>query len=220
VEASDLGELVRDLASAFGVRNIELLVSPVLGPTCLAARAVPPLIVYGTALFDKGDDGTRFFLLVRALKLMQVRAATLARTVPTELGPVVAGYLSALSDYAAEGVDPKRLADAQKRIKAALKPPLPNDVPMLALEVVGSLGSRASQLATAQSQWASRTALLAVGSPLTALRALALSASAELPADVPERLRWIARHAEARDLMMFSVSEQYAEARARAGVSG
>jgi tetratricopeptide (TPR) repeat protein len=219
-EASDLAELVKDLAGAFGVRNVELLVSPVLGPTCLAARAVPPLLIYGTALIDKGDDATRFFLLVRALKLMQARAATLSRTVPTELGPVVAGYLSALSDYAAEGVDARRLADAQKRIKAAVKLPLPNDVPMLALEVVGSLGSRASQLATALNHWANRTALLAVGSPLTALRALALSNSAELPAEGPDRLRWIARHAEARDLMMFSVSEQYAEARARAGVAG
>jgi cellulose synthase operon protein C len=220
VEASAVAELVKDLSGAFGVRNVELLVSPVLGPTCLPARAVPPLLVYGSALLEKGDDATRFFLLVRALKLMQARAAMLARTVPTELGPVVAGYLSALSDYAAEGVDPKRLADAQKRIKAAVKPPLPNDVPMLALEVVGSLGSRASQLATALNQWANRTALLAVGSPLTALRALALSSGAELPAEGPDRLRWIARHAEARDLMMFCVSEQYAEARARAGVTG
>jgi cellulose synthase operon protein C len=220
VEAAGVAELVRDLSGAFGMRNVELLVSPVLGLTCLAARSVPPLLVYGSALLEKGDDATRFFLLVRALKLMQVRAATLARTVPTELGPVVAGYLSALSDYAAEGVDPKRLADAQKRIKAALKPPLGPDVPMLALEVVGSLGSRASQLATALNQWANRTALLAVGSPLTALRALALSTNAELPAEGPERLRWIARHADARDLMMFCVSEQYAEARARAGVAG
>jgi tetratricopeptide (TPR) repeat protein len=219
-DAGSLVELVKDLAGAFGLRNVELLMSPVLGPTCLAARAVPPLVVYGSALLEKADDATRFFLLVRAFKLMQARAATLARTVPTELGPVVAGYLSALSDYAAEGVDPKRLAEAQKRIKAAVKPPLPNDVPMLALEVVGSLGSRASQLATALNQWANRTALLAVGSPLTALRALALASNAELPPEGPERLRWIARHAEARDLMMFCVSEQYAEARARAGVAG
>jgi tetratricopeptide (TPR) repeat protein len=219
-EATGVAELLKDLSGAFGVRNVEILVSPVLGTTCLAARSVPPLLVYGSALLEKSDDATRFFLLVRALKLMQARAATLARTVPTELGPVVAGYLSTLSDYSAEGVDPKRLADAQKRIKAAVKLPLPPDVPMLALEVVGALGSRASQLATALNQWANRTALLAVGSPLTALRALALSTGAELPPEGPERLRFIARHADARDLMTFCVSEQYAEARARAGVSG
>jgi len=219
-EAAGIAEQVRELSGAFGIYNVELLVSPVLGSTCLAARATPPLIVYGSALIEKGDDATRFFLLVRALKLLQARAATLARTVPTELGPVIAGYLSTLSNYTPEGVDAKRLGEAQKRIKAAVKQPVPNEVSMLALEVVGSLGSRASQLATALNQWANRVAMLAVGTPLTPLRALALASSAELPAEGPDRLRWIARHAEARDLMTFGVSEQYAEARARAGVVG
>ena len=91
---------------------------------------------------------------------------------------------------------------------------------MLALEVVGSLGSRASQLATALNQWANRTALLAVGSPLTALRALALASNAELPAEGADRLRWIGRHAEARDLAIFSVSEAYGDVRKKLGVEG
>ncbi|HSU42426.1 MAG TPA: hypothetical protein VLJ38_22745, partial [Polyangiaceae bacterium] len=185
-----------------------------------AARSTPPQIVYGTALLERGDDASRFFLLVRALKQIQARAATLARTVPTDLGPVVAGFLSALADYNPEGVDPKRLAEAQKRVKSAIGKSLGNDVPMLALEVVGSLGSRASQLATALNQWANRVALLAVGSPLTALRALALASNAELPAEGPERLRWLGRHAEARDLAIFSVTEAYVEARKRLGVGG
>jgi tetratricopeptide (TPR) repeat protein len=220
VESAALGEQARELAAAFGIQGLEVLVSPVLGATCLATRSVPPQIVYGTALIERGDDATRYFLLVRALKLIQARAATLARTVPTELGPVVTGFLSALADYNPEGVDPKRLADAQKRVKAAIQKPLANDIPMLALEVVGSLGSRSSQLATALNQWANRTALLAVGSPLTALRALALASSAELPAEGPDRLRWLGRHAEARDLAIFSVTDAYGEARKRLGVVG
>jgi hypothetical protein len=195
------------------------LSSPVLGPTCLATRSVPAQIVYGAPLFERGDDATRYFLLVRALKLIQVRAATLARTVPTELGPVVAGFLSALAEYTPEGVDPKRLADAQKRVKAAMHKPFGGDVPMLALEVVGSLGSRASQLATALNQWANRTALLAVGSPLTALRALALASSAEIPLAGPDRMRWLGRHAEARDIATYSVSDAYGEARKRLGIA-
>jgi hypothetical protein len=220
VESAALGDHARELAAAFGIQGLEVLVSPVLGATCLATRSVPPQIVYGSALIERGDDATRYFLLIRALKLIQGRAATLARTVPTELGPVVTGFLSALADYNPEGVDPKRLAEAQKRVKAAIQKPLANDVPMLALEVVGSLGSRSSQLATALNQWANRAALLAVGSPLTALRALALSSSAELPAEGAERLRWLGRHAEARDLAIFSVTEAYAEARKRLGVVG
>ncbi len=215
-----LGEQARELATTFGIQRLEVLVSPVLGATCLAARSTPPQIVYGTALLERGDDASRFFLLVRALKLVQARAATLARTVPTDLGPVVAGFLSALADYNPEGIDPKRLAEAQKRVKSAITKSLGNDVPMLALEVVGSLGSRASQLATALNQWANRTALLAVGSPLTAVRALALASNAELPAAGAERLRWLGRHAEARDLAIFSVTEAYTEARKRLGVVG
>lgn len=218
IDAAELGTQVAEIASAFGLSNVEVLVSPVLGATCLATRSQPPQIVYGNALIERGDDASRYFLLVRALKLIQARAATLARTVPTDLGPVVAGYLSAIADYNPEGVDPKRLAEAQKRVKAAIAKPYQGDVPMLALEVVGSLGSRASQLATALNQWASRTALLAVGNPLTALRALALSSGAELPGAGPERLRWLARHAETRDLAIFSVSDNYSELRRRAGV--
>lgn len=218
LEASDLAAQVAELAGVFGLSNVEVLVSPVLGATCLATRSQPPQIVYGNALLERGDDASRYFLLVRALKLIQARAATVARTVPTDLGPVVAGYLSAIADYNPEGVDPKRLAEAQKRVKAAIPKPYQGDVPILALEVVGSLGSRASQLATALNQWASRTALLAVGNPLTAVRALALASGAEPPAEGPERLRWIARHAEARDLAIFSVSDNYAELRRRTGI--
>ncbi|HEY3495142.1 MAG TPA: tetratricopeptide repeat protein [Polyangiaceae bacterium] len=219
-DATDLATQVKDLAEAFGIQGLEVLVSPALGPTCLAARSFPAQIVYGSALLERGDDASRYFLLVRALKLIQARAATLARTVPTDLGPVVAGYLSTLADYTPEGIDPKRLGEAQKRIKAALPRPYQGEVPMLALEVVGTLGGRASQLATALNQWATRTAFLAVGSPLTAIRALALASGATLPAEGPERLRFIARHAEARDIAVFSVSEQYAEVRKRLGVEG
>ncbi len=219
-EARALADQASEVAAAFGLQGLEVLVSPVLGPTCLASRSVTPQLVYGAALLERGDDATRYFLLIRALKLIQARAATVARTVPTDLGPVVTGFLSTLADYNPEGVDAKRLGDAQKRIKAAIVRPYESDVAMLALEVVGSLGSKASQLATALNQWANRTALLAVGSPLTAFRALALAGSVELPAEGPERLRWLGRHAEARDLAIFSVSEGYCEARKRLGVEG
>jgi tetratricopeptide (TPR) repeat protein len=219
-DGSGRADQIRDMARAFGIQGIEILVSPVLGPTCLAARSVPAQVVYGAPLLERGDDATRYFLLVRALKLIQARVATLARTVPIELGPLVAGFLSAISDYQPEGVDPKRLGEAKRRIKEAMIHPFDAEVPMLALEVTGSLGNRVSQLATALSAWANRTALLAVGNPLTALRAVALASGAELPTDSAERLRWIARNPEARDLFVFSVSDQYTEARKRVGVQG
>ena len=219
-DAEGRADQIRDMARAFGIQGIELLLSPVLGPTCLAARSVPAQLVYGAPLLERGDDATRYFLLIRALKLIQARAATLARTVPIELGPLVAGFLSAISDYQPEGVDLKRLGEAKKRVKDAMIHPFDSEVPMLALEVIGSLGNRVSQLATALSAWANRTALLAVGNPLTALRAIALASGAELPTDQAERLRWIARNPEARDLFVYSVSDQYIEIRKRLGVQG
>ena len=219
-DASARADQVRDMARAFGIQGIELLLSPVLGPNCLAARSVPAQLVYGAPLLERGDDATRYFLLIRALKLIQARAATLARTVPIELGPLVAGFLSAIADYQPEGVDPKRLGEAKKRVKDAMIHPFDSEVPMLALEVIGSLGNRVSQLATALSAWANRTALLAVGNPLTALRAIALASGAELPTDQAERIRWIARNPEARDIFVFSVSDQYIEIRKRLGVQG
>jgi hypothetical protein len=93
-------------------------------------------------------------------------------------------------------------------------------VPVLALEVIGNLGNRVSQLGTAIHQWGNRTGLLAVGSPNAALRGLALAAGQLAgPPPGPERVKWVIRNPEARDLAVFSVSEPYAEARFRLGIA-
>ena len=219
-ERNDLVNQAREMALAFGLQGLEVRVSPALGPTCLATRSVAPQIVYGTALLERGDDATRFFLLVRALKLIQVRAATLRAHGADRARAGRRGLSLDSRRVQPRRRRPKRLAEAQKRVKAAISRPFQGEVPMLALEVVGALGSRTSQLATALNQWANRTALLAVGAPLTALRALALAGNVELPSDSAERLRWIGRHAEGRDLAIFCVSEAFGEARKKLGVEG
>jgi tetratricopeptide (TPR) repeat protein len=212
---------VEDTAAAFGIPEIEILVSPVLGPTCLAVSGHPARLIYGSALFERGDDAMRFFLLIRALKLVRTRAATLARTAPIELGPTLAGFLSTLApSYKPEGLDAKKLAEAQRRVREAVTRPFDSEVGLLALEVVGSIGNRASQLATALNQWASRAALLSLGNPLSAMRALSLAGGQDLPDTDVERLKFIVRHAEARDVAVFSTSDAYIEARARLGIQG
>ena len=67
--------------------------------------------------------------------------------------------------------------------------------------------------------WASRAALLATGDPFVAIEALAWAsgADAELPAHGPERVKWIGRHAEVRDLVAFTVSEDYRNLRGGGG---
>lgn len=219
--SAEFARQVEDTAEAFGISEIEILVSPVLGPTCLAVSSHPARIIYGSALFERGDDAVRFFLLIRALKLIQSRAATLARTAPIELGATLAGFLSTLApSFTPEGVDAKKLAEAQRRVREAVTRPFDAEVGMLALEVVGAVGNRASQIATALNQWASRAALLSLGNPLSAIRALSLVGGHELPDSDAERLKFIVRHAEARDLAVFSTSDPYIEARARLGIQG
>ncbi len=212
-----------DVAAGFGLHNVEFYVSPALGATCLAVGSQPPRVVFGASLLASTDDAAKYFLLVRALKLVQEGATAFARVPPIELAPAVAGFLSTFApNWVPQGVDAKKVADAQRRMQLAVQRELDNDVPVLALEVIGSLGNRATQLGTALLQWGDRVALLAMGDVLAALRALGLGtgSGSGLPAEGAERLKWIVRNPEARDLTVFAVSEQHAEARARFGLSG
>lgn len=219
--ASEFLGFAREVARAFGLAELELLVSPALGPTCIPASTTPPVLVLGNALLDSEDDAARYCLLVRALTVLKANGAALARTAPIDLGPLMGGLLSlCVPTFTPQGVDPKKLADVRAKLQDKSPGGFGEDVKNLALEVSGSIGNRASQLATALYQWGNRTALLAVGDPLAVLRALAMAAgnTAGPPAAGPERVRWIVRNAEARDLMIFSVSEQYGEARRRLGL--
>jgi hypothetical protein len=189
----------------------------------MPVSSAPPRIALGTALLDSEDQAGRDYLILRALKILQARAATLSRTAPIDLWPVVAGFLSVFApDWHPQGVDAKRVAETQQKVRAAMVRRVDDDVPVLALEVIGSIGSRASQLGTAVNQWGNRVALLAVGDPSIGLAGVSL-ASGHVegpPTDRVERLKWIVRNPEARDLAVFSVSEQYADARRQLGLAG
>jgi hypothetical protein len=90
---------------------------------------------------------------------------------------------------------------------------------VMALEAAGQLGTSGPQLRSAIMGWANRVALLAVGDPGAALDAIAWTMKEEhAPHGAEERPAWVARNAEARDLMTFSVSDAYAEARSRLGL--
>ena len=78
-------EHVMQLAAGFGIRGLELYSSPTLGSQCLAASSTPPRIVLGQNLLTTSDDAARYFLVFRALKLVQAGATTLARLAPIEL---------------------------------------------------------------------------------------------------------------------------------------
>lgn len=220
VESQAFVGFVQNVAQSFGIRGLEVFSSPALGPVCMPVSTNPPVIVFGQTLLDHADDAARFFLLMRCLKILQGRAAALSRTPPIELPAVVSAFLSLFAaNWTPQGVEAKKLAEARTKLEQAMRGRLDDDVPVLALEVIGSLGNRVSQLGVALHQWGDRTGLLAVGSPNAALRGLALAAGQLTgPPAGPERVKWVIRNPEARDLAVFSVSEAYAEARGRLGI--
>ncbi len=220
-EFAQLQDHVEQVASAFGIDGVEVLVSPALGAICMPVSSAPARVVYGESLLSQGNAVARYFLLIRALKIIQTGATTLARTAPIDLWPLLAGFLNVFAaNWEPQGADARKTAQATQRIKQVMTAPLDNDVPMLALEVIGSIGNRASQLSVATNQFGNRAGLLAVGDPASALEGVALAAGQDkgLPPAPPERLRWIVRNSEARDLAIFSVTDQYVQARQALGV--
>lgn len=185
----------------------------------MVASSTPPRLIVGQALLEGTDEPARTFLVTRALKQLSSRVGALSRAAPIELWPIMAALLGVfVADWTPQSGDARRIAEAKKRIVPALPAKPDNELATLALEVIGNIGTRASQLGVAVNEWGNRTALLACGDASIAVRALALGQAGGVPADGPERVKWIVRHAEARDLAVFSVSDNYAEARRRLGL--
>jgi tetratricopeptide (TPR) repeat protein len=212
---------INALAAAAGLPPPHVYVSPTLGRACVPASSEPPTIVLGEALLTIGDPMARAFMIVRAVKLIATRASALVRTPSADLNVLVSAWLQAFNpNWTPQGVNPAALAAASKRVAPAMPKKLPPELGMLALEVAGSLGMRASTLGAMALAWANRAALLAIGDPNAALQAIAWSHGARdgAPTDPEERVTWLARTHEAKDLMTFSISDAYAEARERLGL--
>jgi hypothetical protein len=220
-QSSPAANEIRELGAAFGLHGLEVFVSQQLVSVCLPVGSQPPQIVIGQALLASNDDEVRRFLATRALKIVQARASALARSAPIDLLPLVSAYLLLFApDWQPTAVDAGKLRDVHARLVKAKPARLDDDVGVLALEVIGSLGNRASTLHTVVNGWGNRVALLACGNLSTALSSIARAAghsSGPAPSG-PERATWIGRNAEARDLAVFSVSDAYAEIRAKLGV--
>ena len=91
----------------------------------------------------------------------------------------------------------------------------------LAGAVTTNVVPQARELGDSLWRWASRVALLGTGDLASALEATFLSTrrGQALPKDRDAWSRWLATSEHARDLVGFSVSEAYTEARRRAGLS-
>jgi hypothetical protein len=164
----------------------------------------------------------RSFLVHRALKILQANAAAISRTAPIDLWPLLAAYLKAFNGtWVPQGVDQGKLTDFYGRVSRALPKGLGPQVALLAAEVIGAIGNRASTLNTVVNGWGNRAGLLAVGDLNVAITGIAWAGghANQPPATGKERMTWIGRNAEARELVTFSVSDAYADARSKLGLA-
>ena len=218
--SADLQEAIVGAAAGMGIQDLRVLVSPALGPTCVPIQSHPPIIVLGTSMLTTEDTAVRDFLLIRALKIVQTRGCVLSRTAPIDLLPTVAALVKTLApSFQPSAIDARRFTEALQKLTAVKPASIDPDVAALALEFGGSLDNRASTLNVAVNGWGDRAALLAQGLLTIALKAIAWSGGhpSGPPASGKDRMTWIGRNAEARDLIVFVASESYGDARKRLG---
>ena len=189
--------------------------SPVLGRVALPLSTNPPTLLVGEGLAKVKNERARMFVVVRAMKMILAHSSALLRAQPQEVEKLIAGLFNAFNpSYVPQGMDPKSVTYLSRRMGPALQRSVDPTVGVIALEAAGMIGSQWPNLALAMQGWANRVALLAVGDPNAALDAIAWGLDEDAaPTGSEERAAWIARHPQARDLMTFSVTDAYAEAR-------
>jgi hypothetical protein len=219
--AAATGALIQRLAQPLGLGGVQVFTSARLRNRCIPVGSAPATILIGEGLAAHSNDAARTFLLTRALKLVSARASALVRTQTAELVVLVSGWLAAFNpQWKPEGVDPAALAEIIRRVQSALPRNLGPDAGIMAMELSGALAGQAGAIGPSIIAWANHAALLAVGDLNVALDALAMSEGdvPGAPRDAKERGAWIAKNGEARDLIAFSVSDGYGEARTKLGL--
>jgi tetratricopeptide (TPR) repeat protein len=221
-QLGELGDQIREIAAGYGLPGLQLHVSNVLGAVCMPVSTHPPTLVLGHPLVTSNREDIRTFLVHRALKVLQANAAAIARTAPIDLWPLLAAYLKAFNPtWTPQGVDQGKLTNFYGAISRALPKALDASTAVLATEVIGSIGNRAGTLNTVINGWGNRAGLLAVGDLNVAIAGIAWAGGHQNqpPAHGKERVTWINRNAEARELVVFSVADAYADARNKLGLS-
>lgn len=222
-QQAELGEVVSALGDAYDLPGVQVYVTAALGSVCVPASSEPPIIVMGQALVASPREDVRLFLIHRALKILQTRGSAFSRTAPIDLWPMLAAFLKALNpSWTPQGVEPARLTEWYGKVTRAMAGSPDPQLGILAADIIGSIGNRASTLNTAVNGWGNRAGLLAVGDLNVAFTGIAWSGghTNAPPAEGKDRVTWIGRNAEARDLIVFAVSDAFADARARLGLSG
>lgn len=220
VPGSPIASTVGSIATVVGLGALQIFVSPTLGKVAIPLSSYPATLLVGESLASASSERARAFVVMRAMKMIISRASALVRAQPDDVAIIVNALFAAFNpSFVPQAVDARRVQEVARRMTPALPRNLDPTVGVMALEAAGLLGAQSAGLSNAAHAWANRVALISVGDPNAALDALAWARGEEnAPKDPEERAAWVARTPEARDLMTFSVSEQYAEARMRLGL--
>jgi tetratricopeptide (TPR) repeat protein len=216
---SPIARIVATAAQATGMGSVQVFVSPKLGATCVPGGSSPPVLIIGEAL--AAHERLAGFLILRAMKLIKAHASALVRTPPAELAVLVAAWLKCFNPtWQPQGVAAASVNAMGGKVQAALPRNLGPDVGVVALEVAASLGTQAATLGMNALFWGNRVSMLALGDATSLLDAIAVAGGLQggAPRDPKERAAWIARTAEARDVIAFGVTEAFADARSRVGI--
>lgn len=209
---------VRDVALGFGLERVRVLRSPDVGVDAIGLGMDPVCLVLGDALLERAEPAVEAFLVLRALKLARANASALARLSPLDGWAVLAGFLACFGPLTkASGTDAQRLISARNRIRPHVTWTPEAEPSDRMARLMADVLPHAAHLGGALCRWAARVALLGVGDPAIAFDALSGHDPRALSSE-EARMRWIAGHPDARDLVSFGVSEAYIEARQRAGL--
>jgi len=214
VDPQSLPELV-SLAKAIGLTDFELYAAPGVPGGLIPATHEPPRFLVEQSFSSRAALEQRF-LILRALKLHTLGVASFAR-LPVEDGAAILGGLLLLfsPNFRPPGGEVRKIGQARALLEQAFtRTGYTNDVPTLALEAVGALGS-ASLSRPGLSELANRAAFLGAGNLDVAARALAQAPP--LPDAGAPRLRWFESEPEAMDLLLFQTSEAYLKLSERLG---
>jgi len=213
-------ERLSAFARGLGVPVPEVFVANALGSRCQLLTSAPLRFLVGPGL-DALDTTACDYQIARAFKLQQLGAAALARSRPEDAWPMLAALLLLFApQWRPRGVDARKVAQARALVEQGLaRVGYDDDVPILALEAIGALGEQGASVGEAARTLALRSALLAVGDPGAGLRAMSAGADKPLPPSGPSRFRWLEGHPEAKELLLFAVSDELARARERLGLA-
>lgn len=211
----------KEIASSHGIAGLELVVASTLSATIVPVSTVPVVLCVGAPLLDPSNLALFDLCLHRALTLVRTRTAALARVAPIDEWAVLAAYLRLHDpELAIDGVDGGRLEElgARMRAHAAGVRVEPQHVE-LARKAYAALGSRGLAVGASAVAWSWHVATLCVGDLALVFDAMAFATSAVgAPVGEAERLRWVGKHLEARELLGFLLGTRYLEARARLGL--